>query len=44
MYIKVAAVLNDTKVAFFSKIDFECNLFNKNCAHLQNIYRFQSLK
>ena len=44
MYIKVAAVSNDIKVAYFSKIDFEGNLFNENCAHLQSIYPLQSQK
>ena len=44
MNIKIAAVSNDIKVAYFSKIDFEGNLFNKNCAHLQSIYPLQSQK
>ena len=34
MNIKVAAMSNDIKVAYFSKIYFEGNLFNENCAHL----------
>ena len=34
MYIKVEAVSNDIKVAYFSEIDFEGNLFNENSAHL----------
>ena len=38
MNIKAAAVSNDIKVAYFSKIDFEANLFNENCAHLQSMY------
>ena len=38
MYIKVVAVSNDIKAAYFSKIDFEVNLFNENCAHLLRIY------
>ena len=38
MNIKVAAVSHDIKVAHFSKIDFEANLFNKNCANLLSIY------
>ena len=37
MYIKVVAVPNDIKVAYFSKIDFEDNLFNKNFAQLLSI-------
>ena len=44
MNIKVAAVPNDIKVAYFSKIDFEGNLFNNNCAHLLSIYSLQSQK
>ena len=36
MYIK-ATGLNDIKIAYFSKIDFECNLFNENCANLLSI-------
>ena len=44
MYIKVAAVSNDIKVAYFSKIDFEGTLYNENCAHLLNIYPLQSQK
>ena len=44
MNIKVAAVSNDIKVAYFSKIDFEGNPFNENCAHLQSIYPLQSQK
>ena len=27
--IKAAAVSNDIKIAYFSEIDFECNLFNE---------------
>ena len=42
LYIKVAAVSNDIKVAYFSKIDFEGNLFDENCAHLLSIYPLQS--
>ena len=38
MYIKATAVSNDIKIAYFSKIDFECNLFNKNCANLLSIH------
>ena len=38
MNIKVAAVLNDIKDAYFSKIDFEGNLFKENCSHLLSIY------
>ena len=34
MYLKVEAVSNDIKVAYFSKIDFQGNLFNENSAHL----------
>ena len=37
MYIKAAAVPNDIKIAYLSKIDFEGNLFNKNCADLLSI-------
>ena len=37
MNIKAAAMSNDIKVAYFSKIYFEGNLFNKNWAHLQSI-------
>ena len=44
MNIKVAAVSNDTKAACFSKIDFEGNLFNENCAHLQSLFSLQSQK
>ena len=45
MYIKAtAAVSNDIKIAYFSKIDFEFNLFNENCAHLLSIYPRQSQK
>ena len=44
MSIKAAAVSNDSKVAYFSKIDFEGNLFNENCAHLLSIYSLQSQK
>ena len=44
MNIKVAAVSNDIKVAYFSKIDFDGNLFNENCAHLQSIYSLRSQK
>ena len=44
MYIKVAAVSNHFKVAYFSKIDFEGNLFNENCAHLLSIYPHKSEK
>ena len=44
MNIKVAAVSNDIIVAYFSKINFEGNLFNENCAHLQSIYSLQSQK
>ena len=44
MYIKVAAVPNDIKIAYFSKIDFESNLFNENCANLLSIYPLQSQK
>ena len=39
MYIKVATLSNDIKVAYCSKIDFEGNLFNENCAHLLSIYK-----
>ena len=42
MYIKVAAVSNDIKLAYFSKIDFEGNLFNENWAHLLSVYPLQS--
>ena len=38
MNIKVAAVSSDIKAAYFSKIDFEGNLFNENYAHLQSIH------
>ena len=44
MYIKVAAESNDIEVAYFSKIDFEGNLFNENCAYLLSIYPLQSQK
>ena len=44
MYIKVAAVSNDIKVAYFRKIDFEGNVFNENWAHLLSIYPLQSQK
>ena len=45
MYIKAAAELNNIKIAYFSiKIDFEYNLFNKNCANLLSIYPLQSQK
>ena len=44
MNIKVAGVSNDIKVAYFSKTDFEGNLFNENCAHLQSIYPLLSQK
>ena len=30
LYIKAATVSNDIKIAYFSKISFECNLFNEN--------------
>ena len=42
--IKVAAVSKDIKVAYFSKIDFEDNLFKENCAHLLSICSLQSQK
>ena len=32
------AVSNDIKIAYFSKTDFERNLFNENCANLLSIY------
>ena len=38
MHIKAAAVSNDIKIAYFGKIEFECNLFYENCAHLLSIY------
>ena len=44
MYIQVAAVSNDIKVEYFSKTDFEGNVFNENCAHLLSIYPLQSQK
>ena len=44
MCIKVAAMSNDIKVAYFSKIDFKGNLFNENCARLLRIYPLQSQK
>ena len=44
MNIKVAAVSNNIKVAYFSKIDFEGNLSNENCAHLLSICSLQSQK
>ena len=44
MYIKVEAVSNGIKAAYFCKIDFEGNLFNENCAHLLSIYPLQSQK
>ena len=44
MYIKAEAGSNDIKVAYFSKIDFEGNLFNENRAHLLSIYPLQSQK
>ena len=44
MCIKVAAVSNDIKVAYFSKIDFEDNLLNENYARLLSIYLLQSQK
>ena len=35
MYIRASvAVLNHIKITYFSKIDFERNLFNVNCANL----------
>ena len=42
--VKVAAVSNDVKVGYFNKIDFEENLFNKNCAHLLTVYPLQLQK
>ena len=44
MYIKVEAVSNGIKAAYFCKIDFEGNLFNENCGHLLSIYPLQSQK
>ena len=44
MNSKVAAVSNDIKAAYFSKIDFGGNQLNENCAHLQSIYPLQSQK
>ena len=44
MCIKVAAVSKDIKIAYFSKIDFERNLCNEDCANLLSIYPFQSQK
>ena len=44
MYIKTTAVSNDINMAYFSKIDFECNLFKENCADLLCIYPLQLQK
>ena len=44
MYIKVEAVSNGIKAVYFCKIDFEGNLFKKNCGHLLSINPLQSQK
>ena len=41
MYIKAAAVPHDIKIACFSKIDFECSLFNENSGNLLSTYPLQ---
>ena len=41
MYMKAVTVSSDIKIVCFSKIDFECNLSNKNCDNLLGIYPLQ---
>ena len=44
MYTNAATVSNDIEIVHFTKIDSDCNLFNKNCADLLNIYPLQPPK
>ena len=44
MYIKAAAVSNNTEIAYFSKINFECNLYNINCTNLLSVYPLKPQK
>ena len=40
MYIKAAAGSNNIKITYFRKIDFEYNLFTKNCVNLLSTISF----